>query len=58
MIESNETELAVKRPEPETAGTPMPGKHESPQTSKPLTGVPGKGKDPSPASMAGPYDPM
>ncbi len=56
-MESNETELAASRPEPATAGTPIPGKQESPQTSKFFMGVPGNGNDPSPALIAGPYEP-
>mmetsp|Transcript_7279 Transcript_7279/g.11464 ORF Transcript_7279/g.11464 Transcript_7279/m.11464 type:complete len:188 (-) Transcript_7279:1203-1766(-) len=48
-IESNETEFAAIKPEPATAGTPMPGKHESPHSSKFFTGVFGNGKDASPA---------
>jgi hypothetical protein len=48
------TEFAVKNPEPAAAGTPIPGKQLSPQTNRPLTGVDGKGKDCSPAIIAGP----
>mmetsp|Transcript_42581 Transcript_42581/g.129209 ORF Transcript_42581/g.129209 Transcript_42581/m.129209 type:complete len:99 (+) Transcript_42581:193-489(+) len=51
---SKETELAAKMPEPATAGMPIPGKQESPHTKRPLTGVSGKGKDPSSALIAGP----
>ena len=45
-------------PDPATAGTPIPGKHESPHRSKPFTGVTGNGNDPSPAFIAGPYEPL
>ncbi len=35
-------------------GTPIPGNTLSPQTSNPSMGVPGNGKDASPARIAGP----
>ena len=54
FIESKDTELAASKPDPATAGTPIPGKQESPHNSKLFIGVPGNGKDPSPALMAGP----
>ncbi len=47
-------ELAAIIPDPATAGTPIPGKHESPHSKNPLTGVVGKGNDPSLAYIAGP----
>ena len=40
-----------------TAGRPMPGNVESPQHSSPGSGVPGPGKTPTPALIAGPYEP-
>ena len=53
-ILSKLTELAARKPEPATAGTPIPGKQLSPHTSKFFNGVLGKGNEPSPALMAGP----
>jgi hypothetical protein len=47
-------EFAAIIPDPATAGTPIPGNVESPQTSSPLTGGPANGKEESPARMAGP----
>ena len=35
----------------------MPGKQESPHMRRPATGVFGKGKEASPATIAGPYEP-
>jgi len=51
---SKPTELAANIPDPATAGTPIPGKVLSPQTSNPFTGVPENGKEASPARIAGP----
>ena len=48
------TEFAVMKPEPATAGTPIPGKQLSPHTRRPFTGVDGNGKEASPARTAGP----
>jgi hypothetical protein len=52
------TECAARSPDPATAGTPIPGKKESPQPNKPFIGRVGKGKSPCPALIAGPYDPL
>mmetsp|Transcript_24105 Transcript_24105/g.33683 ORF Transcript_24105/g.33683 Transcript_24105/m.33683 type:complete len:123 (-) Transcript_24105:240-608(-) len=58
LTDDRSTELAANIPDPATAGTPIPGKQLSPQSSKPLMGVPGKGNGASvPATMAGPYEP-
>jgi hypothetical protein len=48
------TEFAANIPEPATAGTPIPGNALSPQINNPFTGVTGKGKEASPARIAGP----
>lgn len=53
-MESSETELAARMPDPATAGTPIPGKQESPQSNRPSIGVLGNGNEPSPALIAGP----
>lgn len=45
------------RPEPTTAGTPIPGATESPTRHNPGIGVCGPGNEACPAAMAGPYVP-
>jgi len=57
-LETGTSEFATIAPLAATAGTPIPGKVESPQHKSCGMGVEWPGKVPLPASIAGPYVPL